>query len=62
MPVTPVLIAARADDAKGVLECRRRLSDLGWLSRHGQAAGFRPAKVFSFVDRLSWFAPLVRAA
>ena len=33
MPVTPVLIAARADDAKWVLECRRRLSDLGWFMK-----------------------------
>ena len=31
-------------------------------SRHGQVAGFRFAKVFGFIDRLSLFAPLVRAA
>ena len=31
-------------------------------SRHGQAAGFRCAKVFGFVDRLPSFAPLGRAA
>ena len=31
-------------------------------SRHGQAAGFRRAKVFGFVDRLSLLALLVRAA
>ena len=34
----------------------------GGSIRHGQAAGFRPAKVIGCVDRLSWFAPLVRAA
>ena len=28
-----LLIAARADDAKWVLECRRRLSDLGWFMK-----------------------------
>jgi len=31
-------------------------------SRPGQAAGFRPAKVFGCVERLSWFGPLVRSA
>lgn len=31
-------------------------------SRHGQAAGFRRAKVIAFVGGLSYFAPLVRAA
>ena len=33
LKVTPLLIAARADDAQGVLECRRRLSDLGWFMK-----------------------------
>ena len=31
-------------------------------SRHGQAAGFGPAKIFGFVDRLWFIAPLVHAA